>query len=83
MSSSHFASHRRKDLSSKMIRTNIAHRKSLSWEEKRYKEHEQNRHFGLNDVNLPTLVSIVLVNIDETLQDLVPEKTNTKPSYSM
>jgi disks large-associated protein 5 len=83
MSSSHFASHCRKDLSTEMTRTNIAHRKSLSWKEKRYQEHEQNRHFGLNDVNIPTLESIVLVNIDETLQDLVPEKTNTKPSYFM
>jgi disks large-associated protein 5 len=83
MSSSHFASHHRKDLSTEMIRTNIARRNSLSWKEKRYKEHEQNRHFGLNDVNIPTLESIVLVNIDETLQDFVPEKTNTKSSYSM
>jgi disks large-associated protein 5 len=80
MSSSHFVSHHRKDLSTEMIRTKIAHRKSLSQKENRYKEYERNRHFGLKDVNIPTLENSVLVNINETLQDLVPEKANIKPS---
>ncbi|XP_019501412.1 PREDICTED: disks large-associated protein 5 isoform X2 [Hipposideros armiger] len=55
MFSSHFASRHRKDLSTDMIRTKIAHRKSLSRKENRHKEYEQNRHFGLKDVNIPTL----------------------------
>ncbi|XP_012867668.1 PREDICTED: disks large-associated protein 5 [Dipodomys ordii] len=73
MSSSRFASRHRKDLSTDMIRTKIAHRKSLSQKENRYKEYERNRHFGLKDVNIPTLGGRVLVNIDETAQDLIPE----------
>jgi disks large-associated protein 5 len=63
-----------------MIRTKIAHRKSLSWKENRFKEYEQNRHFGLKDINIPTFESRVLINVDEILQDLVPEKANSKSS---
>ncbi|XP_048218478.1 disks large-associated protein 5 isoform X1 [Perognathus longimembris pacificus] len=77
MSSSRFANRHRKDLSTDMIRTKIAHRKSLSQKENRYKEYERNRHFGLKDVNIPTLGGRVLVSIDESAQDLVPE-TNIK-----
>ncbi|XP_027785365.2 disks large-associated protein 5 isoform X1 [Marmota flaviventris] len=68
MSSSRFASHHRKDLSTEMIRTKIAHRKSLSQKENRHKKYQRNRHIGLKDVEL-----------DETLQELVPEKASTKP----
>lgn len=80
MSSSLFASRHRKDLSIDMIRTKIAHRKSLSQKENRHKEYERNRHFGLKDVNIPTLESRVLLELDETCQKLVPEKDNVKPS---
>ncbi|XP_045756867.1 disks large-associated protein 5 isoform X1 [Mirounga angustirostris] len=79
MSSSHFASRQRKDLSIDMIRTRIAHRKSLSQKENRHKEYERNRHFGLKDVNIPTLESRILLELDETAQKLVPEKDSVKP----
>uniref|UniRef100_U6CTK0 Disks large-associated protein 5 n=1 Tax=Neovison vison TaxID=452646 RepID=U6CTK0_NEOVI len=79
MSSSHFASRHRKDLSIDMIRTRIAHRKSLSQKENRHKEYERNRHFGLKDVNIPTLESRSLLELDETCQKLVPEKASVKP----
>nr|XP_054303793.1 disks large-associated protein 5 isoform X1 [Pongo pygmaeus]XP_054303794.1 disks large-associated protein 5 isoform X1 [Pongo pygmaeus] len=79
MSSSHFASRHRKDISTEMIRTKIAHRKSLSQKENRHKEYERNRHFGLKDVNIPTLEGRILVELDETSQELVPEKANIKP----
>ncbi|XP_027955350.1 disks large-associated protein 5 isoform X3 [Eumetopias jubatus] len=79
MSSSHFASRHRKDLSIDMIRTRIAHRKSLSQKENRHKEYERNRHFGLKDVNIPTLESRILLELDETSQKLVPEKASIKP----
>ncbi|XP_039722495.1 disks large-associated protein 5 isoform X1 [Pteropus medius] len=79
MSSSHFASRHRKDLSTDMIRTKIAHRKSLSQKENRHKEYERNRHFGLKDVNIPTLEGRLLLELDETSQELVPEKGNVKP----
>ncbi|EHB07936.1 Disks large-associated protein 5 [Heterocephalus glaber] len=77
--SSYFASRHRKDLSTEMIRTKIAHRKSLSQKENRYKEYERNRHFGLKDVNIPTLQSKTFVELDETSQELAPEKANIKP----
>uniref|UniRef100_G1LKD8 DLG associated protein 5 n=1 Tax=Ailuropoda melanoleuca TaxID=9646 RepID=G1LKD8_AILME len=78
MSSSHFASRHRKDLSIDMIRTRIAHRKSLSQKENRHKEYERNRHFGLKDVNIPTLENRILLELDETCQKLVPEKASVK-----
>ncbi|XP_059130484.1 disks large-associated protein 5 [Peromyscus eremicus] len=77
MSSSHFASRLRKDLSTEMIRTQIAHRKSLSQKENRHKVYERNRHFGLKDVNIP-LEGRDLVNIHEMSLDLAPEKASTK-----
>ncbi|KAM6181636.1 disks large-associated protein 5 [Erethizon dorsatum] len=77
--SSYFASRHRKDLSTEMIRTKIAHRKSLSQKENRHKEYERNRHFGLKDVNIPTLQSKAFVELDEPSQELVPEKANIKP----
>uniref|UniRef100_A0A8C5L223 Uncharacterized protein n=1 Tax=Jaculus jaculus TaxID=51337 RepID=A0A8C5L223_JACJA len=83
MSLSHFASRHRKDFSTEMIRTKIAHRKSLSQKENRYKEYERNRHFGLRDVNIPTLEGRVLVDLHETSQDLMPEKANLKPMKSV
>ncbi|XP_023581981.1 disks large-associated protein 5 isoform X2 [Trichechus manatus latirostris] len=80
MSSSHFASRHRKDLSTDMIRAKIARRKSLSQKENRYKEYERNRHFGLKDSNIPILEHRILAPLDETPQELVPEKANVKPS---
>ncbi|KAM5235522.1 disks large-associated protein 5 [Ctenodactylus gundi] len=77
MSSSHFAVRLRKDLSTDMIRTKIAHRKSLSQKENRYKEYERNRLFGLKDVNIP--LESKIVEFDETSQELVSEKANIKP----
>uniref|UniRef100_A0A8D1MJP3 DLG associated protein 5 n=1 Tax=Sus scrofa TaxID=9823 RepID=A0A8D1MJP3_PIG len=79
MSSSHFASRHRKDLSTDMIRTKIAHRKSLSQKENRHKEYERNRHFGLKDVNIPTLEGRSILELHETSQELVPEKSGVKP----
>ncbi|XP_007946554.1 disks large-associated protein 5 [Orycteropus afer afer] len=78
MSSSHFASRHRKDLSTDMIRTKIARRKSLCQKENRHKEYERNRHVGLKDGNIPILESRILAPLDETSQELVPEKTNLK-----
>ncbi|XP_006160650.1 disks large-associated protein 5 [Tupaia chinensis] len=80
MSSSYFASRHKKDLSTNMIRAKIAHRKSLSQKENRHKEYERNRHFGLKDVNIPNLEGRILVELDETCQELVPEKANVKPT---
>ena len=80
MSSSRFAGRHRKDMSTDMIRTKIAHRKSLSQKEHRHKEYERNRHFGLKDVNIPTLEGRLLLELDETFQELVPEKASIKPS---
>ncbi|KAM6202631.1 disks large-associated protein 5 [Rhynchocyon petersi] len=79
MSVSHFASRHRKDLSTDMIRTKIAHRKSLSQKENRHKEYERNRHFGLKDSNIPILESRILSSLDETTQGVFPEKANVKP----
>ncbi|XP_006180882.1 disks large-associated protein 5 [Camelus ferus] len=79
MSSSHFANRHRKDLSTDMIRTKIAHRKSLSQKENRHKEYERNRHFGLKDVNIPALEGRILFELDETSQELVPENASVKP----
>ncbi|XP_005376807.1 PREDICTED: disks large-associated protein 5 isoform X2 [Chinchilla lanigera] len=76
---SYFVSRHRKDLSTEMIRTKIAHRKSLSQKENRHKEYERNRHFGLKDVNVPTLQSKAVAELDETAQELVPEKASIKP----
>ncbi|XP_004485250.2 disks large-associated protein 5 isoform X1 [Dasypus novemcinctus] len=78
MSSSLFASRHRKNLSTDMIRTKIAHRKSISQKENRHKEYERNRNFGLKDSNIPILEGRILVELDETLQELVPEKANVK-----
>ncbi|KAM9091046.1 disks large-associated protein 5 isoform 1-T1 [Megaptera novaeangliae] len=78
MASSHFANRHRKELSTDMIRTKIAHRKSLSQKENRHKEYERNRHFGLKDVNVPTLEGRFLLELDETSHELVPEKANVK-----
>uniref|UniRef100_A0A8C3WHK5 DLG associated protein 5 n=1 Tax=Catagonus wagneri TaxID=51154 RepID=A0A8C3WHK5_9CETA len=78
MSSSHFASRHRNDLSTDMIRTKIAHRKSLSQKENRHKEYERNRHFGLKDVNIPTLEGRSILELHETSQELVPEKASVK-----
>uniref|UniRef100_H0XLH7 DLG associated protein 5 n=1 Tax=Otolemur garnettii TaxID=30611 RepID=H0XLH7_OTOGA len=77
--SSHFASRFRKDFSTEMIRTKLAHRKSLSQKQNRHKEFEQNRRFGLKDVNIPTLEGRILVELDETSQELGLEKANIKP----
>ncbi|XP_066132727.1 disks large-associated protein 5 isoform X2 [Saccopteryx bilineata] len=78
MSSSHFASRHRKDFSTDMIRTKIAHRKSLSQKEHRHKEYERNRQFGLKDVNIPTTEGR-LPELDGTAQMFVPEKASVKP----
>ncbi|XP_063104028.1 disks large-associated protein 5 isoform X3 [Cavia porcellus] len=79
MMSLYFVSRHRKDLSTEMIRTKLAHRKSLSQKENRHKEYERNRHFGLKDVNIPTSQSKAFVELHETSQELVPEKSNIKP----
>ncbi|ERE92649.1 disks large-associated protein 5 [Cricetulus griseus] len=74
---SQFASRLRKDLSTEMIRTSIAHRKSISQKENRYKVYERNRYLGLRDANIP-LEGKELVNIHEVSQDLASEKASTK-----
>ncbi|XP_058422953.1 disks large-associated protein 5 isoform X2 [Diceros bicornis minor] len=78
MASSHFAGQQRKDLSIDMIRTKIAHGKSLSQKANRHKEYEQKRHFGLKDVNIPTLEGRNL-ELDEMSEELIPEKISVKP----
>ncbi|XP_012859101.1 disks large-associated protein 5 [Echinops telfairi] len=79
MASSHFASRHRKDLSTDMIRTKIARRKSLSQKENRHKEYERNRHIGLKDSNIPILQGRILAPLEETSQELAPEKASAKP----
>ncbi|XP_029397524.1 disks large-associated protein 5 [Mus pahari] len=79
---SRFASRFRKDLSTEMIRTNLAHRKSLSQKESRHRVYERNRHFGLKDVNVP-LEGRDLGNIYETSQDLAPEASSKTRSVKM
>lgn len=74
MSSLQFAGRHRKDLSTEMIRTKIAHRKSLSQKENRHKKYEQNRHFGLKDVNIPILQDRNL-ELSKTTQELVLKNT--------
>ncbi|XP_034354128.1 disks large-associated protein 5 isoform X2 [Arvicanthis niloticus] len=74
---SRFASRLRKDLSTEMIRTTLAHRKSMSQKENRHRVYERNRHFGLKDVNIP-LEGRDLVNIHETFQNTAPEKASSK-----
>lgn len=68
--SSQFVGRHRKDLSTEMIRTKIAHRKSMSQKESRHKEYERNRHFGLKDVNIPVLQGRNL-DLNEPSQELV------------
>ncbi|XP_006894432.1 PREDICTED: disks large-associated protein 5 [Elephantulus edwardii] len=79
MSVSHFANRHRKDLSTDMLRTKIACRKSLSQKENRHKEYERNRHFGLKDSNIPVLQNRNLASLDETIKEAVPGKANVKP----
>ncbi|KAL1781051.1 disks large-associated protein 5 [Sigmodon hispidus] len=79
MALSHYANRLRKDFSTEMIRTTVAHRKSLSQKENRHKVYERNRKFGLKDVNVP-LEGRDLVNTHEMSQDLAPVKTSTKPT---
>lgn len=74
---SRFAGRLRKDSSIEMIRTSLAHRKSLSQKENRHRVYERNRHFGLRDVNVP-LEGRDLANIHETSQDLALENTSSK-----
>lgn len=74
---SRFAGRLRKDSSIEMIRTSLAHRKSLSQKENRHRVYERNRHFGLRDVNVP-LEGRDLVNIHEMSQDLALENASSK-----
>lgn len=60
-----------------MIRTSLAHRKSLSQKENRHRVYERNRLFGLKDVNVP-LESRDLGNIHEISQDLTLENASCK-----
>lgn len=76
---SRFAGRLRKDSSIEMIRTSLAHRKSLSQKENRHRVYERNRHFGLRDVNVP-LEGRDLVNIHEMSQDLALENASSKTS---
>lgn len=62
-----------------MIRTSLAHRKSLSQKENRHRVYERNRQFGLKEVNV-TLEGRDLGNIHETSQDVAPEKASSKTS---
>lgn len=80
MSSSHFSGRHRKDSSTEMIRTKIAHRKSLSQKENRHKEYQRNRLFGLKDVNIPIMEGRGLLEISETYEELLPKKNTVKPS---
>ncbi|XP_031217749.1 disks large-associated protein 5 isoform X1 [Mastomys coucha] len=74
---SRFANRLRKDLSTEMIRTSLAHRKSLSQKENRHRVYERNRQFGLKEVNV-TLEGRDLGDIHETSQDVAPEKASSK-----
>ncbi|XP_055989873.1 disks large-associated protein 5 [Sorex fumeus] len=80
MSSSQFAARHRKDLSTEMIRTKIAQRKSLSQKENRHKEFQRNRLFGLKDVNIPIMEGRSLLEMSETSEELVPKKATMKSS---
>uniref|UniRef100_A0A5F8HFE6 Uncharacterized protein n=1 Tax=Monodelphis domestica TaxID=13616 RepID=A0A5F8HFE6_MONDO len=79
MASLSVPNHYRRDASTEMIRTKVAHRKSITWKENRHKKYEQNRHFGLLDVNTTSLEERNLPQLDETIDNIL-EKDNVKPS---
>uniref|UniRef100_A0A7N4NMH5 Uncharacterized protein n=1 Tax=Sarcophilus harrisii TaxID=9305 RepID=A0A7N4NMH5_SARHA len=79
MASSSVPDRYRRDASTEMIRTKVARRKSVTWKENRYKKFEQNRHFGLIDVNTTALEDRNLPPLDETIENFL-EKETVKPS---
>ncbi|XP_044517841.1 disks large-associated protein 5 [Gracilinanus agilis] len=82
MASLSVPNHYRRDASTEMIRTKIAHRKSITWKENRHKKYEQKRHFGLLDVNTTTLEERNLPQLDETIDNIL-EKDNVKPTSTL
>uniref|UniRef100_A0A4X2KCC6 DLG associated protein 5 n=1 Tax=Vombatus ursinus TaxID=29139 RepID=A0A4X2KCC6_VOMUR len=79
MASSSIPNRYRRDTSIEMIRTKVARRKSITWKENRYKKYEQNRQFGLIDVNITSLEERNLPPLDETVENIL-EKDTVKPS---
>ncbi|XP_074147075.1 disks large-associated protein 5 isoform X2 [Sminthopsis crassicaudata] len=82
MASSSVPDRYRRDASTEMIRTKVARRKSITWKENRYKKFEQNRHFGLIDVNTTALEDRNLPPLDETIETIL-EKDTVKPKLTM
>ncbi|XP_072486091.1 disks large-associated protein 5 isoform X2 [Notamacropus eugenii] len=82
MASSSIPNRYRRDASTEMIRTKVAHRKSITWKENRYKKYEQNRHFGLIDVNTTNLEERNLPPLDETVENIL-EKDTVKPKSTL
>ncbi|XP_043842370.1 disks large-associated protein 5 isoform X2 [Dromiciops gliroides] len=82
MASSSVANRYRRDASTEMIRTKVARRKSITWKENRYKKYEQNRHFGLIDVNTTNLEERNLPSLDETAENIL-EKDTVKPKLTI
>ncbi|XP_036603990.1 disks large-associated protein 5 [Trichosurus vulpecula] len=82
MASSSVPNRYRRDASTEMIRTKVAHRKSITWKENRYKKYEQNRHFGLIDVNTTTLEERNVPLLDETIENIL-EKDTVKPKLTL
>nr|XP_020846808.1 disks large-associated protein 5 isoform X3 [Phascolarctos cinereus] len=82
MASSSIPIRYRRDTSIEMIRTKVARRKSITWKENRYKKYEQNRHFGLIDVNTTSLEERNLPPLDETVENIL-EKDTVKPKLTV
>ncbi|XP_051834184.1 disks large-associated protein 5 isoform X1 [Antechinus flavipes] len=82
MASSSVPDRYRRDASTEMIRTKVARRKSVTWKENRHKKFEQNRHFGLIDVNTTALEDRNLPPLDETIENIL-EKDTVKPKLTM
>ncbi|XP_074069382.1 disks large-associated protein 5 isoform X2 [Macrotis lagotis] len=81
MASSSVPNRYRRDASTEMIRTKVARRKSVTWKENRYKKYEQNRHFGLIDVNTTALEERSLPPLDETVENM--GKDTVKPKLTI
>ncbi|XP_068947909.1 disks large-associated protein 5-like isoform X1 [Petaurus breviceps papuanus] len=82
MASSSVPNRYRRDVSTEMIRIKVARQKSITRKENKYKKYEQNRHFGLIDINTTTLEERNLPPLDETTEN-IPEKDTVKPQLTL
>lgn len=79
MASPSVPNHCRRDASTEIVRTKVAHQKSITWKENRSKKNEERRHFGLVDESTTALEERNLPPLNETIEN-IPEKDTVKPS---